>query len=83
MPEIKIIRNENRSIVRKAEPATDNERKLHSFMYSLLYPAVLGTMIVGVVLGITNDKIEIEYEFFLFNVSSILLQHPARREYSF
>ncbi len=77
MPEIKIIRNESSSMVRKAEPATENERKLHSFMYSLLYPAVLGTMIVGVVLGITNDKLKIEYEFFysIFLIFYFSTQH--------
>lgn len=44
--------------------ATDNEKKLHTLMYTLLYPAVLGTMIVGLVFALEESRIVFGYGLF-------------------
>ncbi len=47
-----------------AASATENEKKFHRFMYTLLYPAVLGTMLVGVVFSVTEDRLSFDNQFF-------------------
>ena len=63
--------------IKGSDSSTENEKKAHSLMYSLLYPAALGTMIVGVVLGVAEGKIKIEYEFYcaIFLVFYFSSQH--------
>ncbi len=57
--------------------ATNNEKKFHRFMYTLLYPAVLGTMLVGVVFSVTEGRLSFGNEFFwaVFLVCYFSSQH--------
>jgi len=59
------------------KPLTNNQLKYHSFMYSLVYPAVLGTMMVGLVLELTNGHLSFNDSFWwaLFLIAYFSSQH--------
>ncbi len=64
--------------------ATTKE-KLHSLMYSLLYPAVLGTMIVGSVFASAKECFEFDYRFsfaifLIFYFSSQHIENASESE---
>ena len=60
-----------------------NNQKLHTLMYTLLYPAVLGTMIVGLVFSFTEKRIDFGYSFFfaVFLVLYFSSQHVENATY--
>lgn len=62
--------------------ATKNEEKLHVLMYTLLYPAVLGTMIVGLVFAFTESLIGFEYRSYvaIFLIIYFSSQHVENAE---
>ncbi len=43
---------------------SSTEKKLHQFMFTLLYPAVLGTMVVGVIFSVTEGRLTSDGKFF-------------------